>query len=248
MSSIKGYVKVDELGEPILSSFTLSDMSFQVGWEYYEVECGSYSSPDPNSTTTNSSTTTTWTTPPPTTTSTSTTSTSTSSTTSTSTTSTSTSSTSTTSTSTTSTTSTSTTSTSTTSTTTSSTTTTTTTAPPSFDGTLAVDWGGDVNMVGTRITQVDVNAQSFPLVPNLEDGDTQGEVIIIDTSYIIKIYVDTTLSANPSYVAAKIKIKIADNVGGTVIDSSPVGFTGSGVIQFTTSLLDVHYPYIIASV
>lgn len=218
--NLKGYVRLDDEGNPIYSTFT-TDSSYagQIGWEYIEIPCG-YTTTTSTTTSTSSSTTTTFTTPAPTTTSTTTTSTTTTTTTSTTTT-----------------------TTSTTTTTTSSTTTTTTTLA-SFDGTFAVEFNGDVNMAGTLIIEANVNAQNFNFSPDLGDEDSVGEVINGAVSYTIRISFDRSGSASPGYVASHSIVTIRDSVNGTVYDTSLPGFTGTDELEFTTTALSSSVPII----
>lgn len=236
---IHGWVQVDSEGNNLLNTFTLQDMSFQVGWEYISIECD-YSAPPANSTTTYSSTTTTWTTPNPTTTSTTSTSTtSTSSTTST----TSSTSTSTSSTTTTTTTEITTTTTSTTSTT-SSTTTTTTTFGPELDLIMGVDFAGDAFMVGTTIMNVQVNGTPLTAVYPMADGDNGGGFIPSAPSYLVEVFVDRAASVDPTYVDNNIRIQIKTGVISgppPAVDTSPSGLTSTApdVIAFTTTAINI---------
>lgn len=261
-NSIKGYVRVDSQGNNLLNTFTLQDMSNQIGWTYIEVACGPNNIPS-NSTTTYSSTTTTWTTPNPTTTSTtstSTTSTSTSTTSTSSTSSTTSSSTSTTSSSTTSSTSTSTSSTSTTSSTTTTTTTLTTTSTTTSTSTsttsstttttttgtlldvitavvFSIGTPGDPQMAGTRITGIYVNGV---LVSGggsypMQDGDTGGGFITINGNDLIEVYIDRGMSVNPSHVASNIRIELKP--GNVFSPPPPAASSPPGLTSFSPDII-----------
>lgn len=215
ISTVTGYVQIDSCGNLLWNTFVEGDdHAGDLCWKCVTIMYTTTTTTSTTTTTTSSSTTTTTTTAAPTTT---TTTTSTSSTSTTSTTSTST----------------------TTTTTTSSTTTTTTTAVPDIDATVTLQLNGDANMAGILVTDVDVNATSYDLDPDLSDGNSRGIVVTGDTSYTITAYIDETGAANAAYVASNIRILIKDSVfGGTIVDTSLSGYTSGTQIEFTTTSLN----------